>query len=150
MQDIAKWFEETKALSRAGRVATLFVLTASLSGCLGSGLDFAQPDTVDKSIATGAIPSVNPAEENPDAVTVRNAVSSADIAETSGNPIPWANSQSGSAGVISAISEEQVNGRTCRRFTTTRHSYQGIAKFDGKACLLSGGQWTMTSFAPRS
>lgn len=117
---------------------------------MGAGLDLAGSTTVDRTVATGSVPPAMNDEDNSDAITVRNAVSSADVSKIAGNPIPWANSTSGSAGVISSIAEEQVNGTTCRRFTTTRHSYQGIAKFDGNTCLLDNGEWYLTSFGPRS
>ncbi|MBP1859558.1 RT0821/Lpp0805 family surface protein [Rhizobium herbae] len=150
MQDIAKWIDETKALSRLTGFAALCLAASTLSGCLGAGLDFAGSTTVDRTVATGSVPPAMNDEDNSDAITVRNAVSSADVSKIAGNPIPWANSTSGSAGVISSIAEEQVNGTTCRRFTTTRHSYQGIAKFDGNTCLLGNGDWYLTSFGPRS
>lgn len=120
----------------------------ALSGCMGAGLDVTSRD-VDRSVATGSVPIRN-TENLSDALTVRNAVSSADVTKMAGNPIPWANSSSGSAGVISSINEEQVNGVTCRRFTTTRHSYEGIAKFDGNTCMMQNGEWMLTSFGPRS
>ncbi|URK88338.1 hypothetical protein LP421_13795 [Rhizobium sp. RCAM05350] len=149
MQDIAKWIEDTKVLSRLTGIAAACLTATSLSGCLG-GLDFAGSPDVDRTVVTSSVPLVRNDEDNSDAITVRNAVSSADISTVGGNPIPWANSTSGSAGVISSISEEKVNGTTCRRFTTTRHSYQGIAKFDGNTCLLGNGEWYLTSFGQRS
>lgn len=149
LQDIAKWIEDTKVLSRLMGIAAMCLTAATLSGCLG-GLDFAGSSQVDRTVATNSVPSTRNDEDTSDAMTVRNAVSSADVTRIAGNPIPWANSSSGSAGVISSIAEEQVNGTTCRRFTTTRHSYQGIAKFDGNACLLGNGEWYLTSFGPRS
>lgn len=150
LQDIAKWIEDTKALSRFAGVAVLCLAAGALSGCMGAGLDLANTSNVDRTVATGSVPQPRNDEDNSDAITVRNAVSSADVTKVSGNPIPWANASSGSAGVISSISEEQVNGTVCRRFTTTRHSYQGIAKFDGNTCLLNNGEWYLTSFGPRS
>lgn len=132
-----------------GGIAALCLTATSLSGCLG-GLDFSGTPDVDRTVSTSSVPAVRTDEDNSDAVTVRNAVSSADVTRVAGNPIPWANTSSGSAGVISSIAEEQVNGTTCRRFTTTRHSYQGIAKFDGNTCLLGNGEWYLTSFGPRS
>jgi len=149
LQDIAKWIEDRKVLSRLGGIAALCLTATSLSGCLG-GLDFSGTPDVDRTVSTSSVPAVRTDEDNSDAVTVRNAVSSADVTRVAGNPIPWANTSSGSAGVISSIAEEQVNGTTCRRFTTTRHSYQGIAKFDGNTCLLGNGEWYLTSFGPRS
>ncbi|CAN7211731.1 RT0821/Lpp0805 family surface protein [Rhizobium sp. LjRoot98] len=149
MQDIAKWIKDTKGLSRLSGIAAVCLAATILSGCLG-GLDFSGTPEVDRTVSTNSVPSVRSDEDNSDALTVKNAVSSADVTRIAGNPIPWANSSSGSTGVISSISEEQVNGTTCRRFTTTRHSYQGIAKFDGNTCLLGNGQWYLTSFGPRS
>nr|WP_307233227.1 RT0821/Lpp0805 family surface protein [Pararhizobium capsulatum] len=145
---MANSINETKALSR--RCGIVFVCLAGLllSGCMGAGLDLTSSD-VDHSVATGSVPLKNN-DSLSDALTVRNAVSSADVSKVEGGPIPWANSNSGSAGVISSINEEQVNGVTCRRFTTTRHSYQGIANFDGNTCLMQNGEWMLTSFAPRS
>lgn len=149
LQDIAKWIDDTKALSRMTGATILCLAALMLSGCMGAGLDFAGSANIDKSIATGSIPPAGDAD-NPDAATVRNAVTSADITAMPMNPIPWANARSGSAGVIGSISEEQVNGMLCRRFTTTRHSYQGIAQFDGNACQLGNGDWVLTSFGRRS
>ncbi len=148
MQDIANSINDTKVLSRPRGIAAALLAGFLLSGCMGAGLDLAAGD-VDHSVATGSVPLTGN-ESFSDAMTVRNAVSSADVTRIEGNSIPWANSSSGSAGVISSINEEQVNGVTCRRFTTTRHSYQGIAKFDGNTCLMQNGEWTLTSFAPRS
>ena len=82
-----------------------------------------------------------------DEITVRNAVSSADLARAGGSPIPWANSASGSAGVINAIAENHdAAGRTCRDFVTTKHSYQGIASFTGRTCLGNSGEWLLLAF----
>lgn len=148
MRDIANSINETKALSRWGGIAVLCATGFLLTGCMGAGLDITSND-VDRSVATGSIP-LKSNESLSDAVTVQNAVSSADVSRADLGPIPWANSNSGSAGVISSINEEQVNGVTCRRFTTTRHSYQGIAKFDGNTCLMQNGEWMLTSFGPRS
>lgn len=151
LQVIAKWIIQTKALSRAASVVGVVAVAFSLAGCMSSGLDLADSSSkVDRSIATGTVPQTTNADTSADAVTVRNAVTSADIATTQGNPIPWANANSGSAGVISSITEETVEGKTCRRFTTTRHSYQGISKFDGNTCMLGSGEWYLTSFSARS
>lgn len=150
LQDIAKWIDDTKGLSRLPGVVVICLSASLLSGCMSGGLDLAGAQDVDRSVSTSAVAPVTTEENNSDAITVRNAVSSADMSKIGTNPIPWANATSGSAGVISSIAEEQVNGTTCRRFTTTRHSYQGIAKFDGNACLLGNGQWYLTSFGARS
>lgn len=150
MQDIAKWIKDTKVFSRLTGLAALCLTAGALSGCMGAGLGLAGSSDIDRTVATGSVPQPQNDEDNADAITVRNAVSSADVTKITGSPIPWANANSGSAGVISSIAEEEVNGTVCRRFTTTRHSYQGIAKFDGKTCMLGTGEWYLTSFGPRS
>lgn len=116
-----------------------------LSGCM-SGLDLFSDNKVDTSVRTATVPNGN-AERLTDEITVRNAVSSADLARTAGSPIPWANSASGSAGVISSIAENQdAVGRTCRDFVTTKHSYQGIANFTGRTCMSNSGEWLLLAF----
>lgn len=128
--------------------AVVLFVAALLPGCMGSGLDFADDVKVDRSISTGSI--VEGSGPLSDGVTVKNAVSSADVTRLDLAPIPWANTSSGSAGVISNIQEESHDGQICRRFTTTRHSYEGIARFDGSACRLGNGEWYLTRFGPKS
>ena len=111
-----------------------------------SGLDFASDTSVDTAVKTSAVPGTR-LDNTTDAATVRNAVSSADLARNAGNPIPWANTVSGSAGVVSSVMElNDDKGRTCREFTTTLHSYTGIANYDGRACVGGDGMWTLTRF----
>lgn len=108
------------------------------------GLDVFSDSKVD-AVRTSAVPAG--AERLTDEITVRNAVSSADISRTAGSPIPWANSASGSAGVINTIAENRDDaGRTCRDFVTTKHSYQGIANYSGRTCLGSSGEWLLLAF----
>ena len=114
-----------------------------LSGCT-STLDIFSTSKVDTAVKTS---SVRPAEDRlDDETTIRNAVSSVDISRNAGNPIPWANSASGSAGIISSIAENRdPTGRICRDFVTTRHSYQGIARFAGRTCAAGSGDWLLLS-----
>ena len=150
MQDIAKWIDAKKGYSFALlRSAAICLPVLALSGCMGAGLDLFGSG-VDRTVSTGTVPVAKTSDGLSDAVMVRNAVTSAELNSGAINPIPWANATSGSAGVISSINEEQVNGVTCRRFTTTRHSYEGIAKFDGNTCMMQNGEWMLTSFGPRS
>lgn len=105
------------------------------------------PNT-DKKLTTSAIQTNYQAEPDSesDEATVRNAVSSADISKPGPVAIPWANTSTGSAGVVNAITEENNGSYVCRIFTTTRHSYRGISNFNGKACLVGSGEWQMISF----
>lgn len=146
MDVIAKSRPETKPYwARCIAIAGVTTAAAFLSGCMND-LDLFADSKVDSTIRTSA--AVNGSGERlSDEVTVRNAVSSADLTQAAGNPIPWANSASGSAGVISAIAENRDDaGRTCRDFVTTKHSYQGIANYSGRTCLGNSGEWLLLSF----
>ncbi|WP_246660211.1 RT0821/Lpp0805 family surface protein [Rhizobium sp. FKL33] len=118
-----------------------------LSGCFGGGM-MPGLDSADRSLTTGSVPAPTPAqtEKESDENTVRNAVSSADLSKMGTASIPWANASTGSAGVISSITEETNGGFACRTFTTTRHSYRGISNFAGQACLVGEGEWRLVRF----
>ncbi|MBP2235404.1 hypothetical protein J2Z31_001896 [Sinorhizobium kostiense] len=151
MQDIAKWIDCKKGFSSAWlRPAAVCLTMLVLQGCMGAGLGVFGTSSVDRSVATGTVPVAKTSDGLSDAVAVRNAVSTADISQGGTSAIPWANTASGSAGVISSIEEDHASGVLCRRFTTTRHSFEGIAKFDGRTCRLDNGEWYLTSFGPRS
>jgi hypothetical protein len=151
VQDIAKWIDGKKGFSSALlRRAAVCLTMLVLPGCMGAGLDLFGNSNVDRSVSTGTVPVAKTSDGLSDAVAVRNAVSSADISQGGYNAIPWASASSGSAGVISSIEEDRASGVLCRRFTTTRHSFEGIAKFDGRTCRLENGEWYLTSFGPRS
>lgn len=151
MQDIAKWIGRKKDFSSAfPRAAAICLTMLILPGCMGTGLDMFGSGNVDRSVSTGTVPVAGTADGLSDAVAVRDVVSAAEISQSGAHVIPWANAVSGSAGVIKSIEEDRASGLLCRRFTTTRHSYEGIAEFDGRTCRLENGQWHLTSFAPRS
>jgi hypothetical protein len=151
VQDIAKRIDGKKGFCSVLLHSAAICLTILiLPGCMGAGLDVFGGSGVDRSVSTGTVPVAKTSDGLSDAVAVRNAVISADISQGGGNAIPWANATSGSAGVISSIQEDDASGMRCRRFTTTRHSYEGIAKFDGSTCQLESGEWYLTSFGPRS
>jgi hypothetical protein len=126
-------------------LASLFVLM--VSGCTSTSFDFFGGSKVDRNISTSTVPK-RADETVSDQLTVLNAVTSADIVRLAGAPLPWANTSTGSAGVISALSEMPVNSTVCRSFITTRHSYDGVSRVKGRACLADAGQWTMLSFEP--
>ncbi|ARS72732.1 hypothetical protein CN151_20315 [Sinorhizobium meliloti] len=151
VQDIAKRNDGKKGLSFALlRSAAICVTILALPGCMGAGLDVFGGSGVDRSVSTGTVPVAKTSDGLSDAIAVRDLVTSADISQGHDSTIPWANANSGSAGVISSIQEDHASGMRCRRFTTTRHSFEGIAKFDGNTCQLGNGEWYLTSFGPRS
>ncbi len=132
-------------------VVALCLGSSALSGCTSSLDLFGGSDKVDRSLSTGTVPSHSQQSGTAlsDEATVRNAVTSADLAKVAGMPLPWANTATGSAGVVSEIREARSDGHICRDFTTTRHSYEGIAMFSGQACLTGSGDWMLTAFDRR-
>lgn len=130
------------------RVLPVFVSLLALSAC-GVGGSLSKADT-DPSLVTGAIPvaqSVTDTTETSDANTVRNAVSAAVLDGTGSVPLAWANRETGSRGTVTEIAETDQDGLVCRRFETSRESFEGIALYKGNACLGADGQWSMLEFA---
>jgi len=128
------------------RVAALFCSFA-LSGCGLSSLGAAD---VDRSLVTSNVPAASAAdpERRSDEATIRNAVSSADLAQAGPEPLAWANADTGSRGAITGVEESRKDGELCRRFTATRESFDGVGLFKGKACMVAPGAWQLTAFAP--
>lgn len=148
MEVIAKSSCDTKGkLAKSSVFIVVSVALLSLTGCFGSGTDMLSSAKVDRSMATGTIPQKPVTTDSvSDETTVSNAVTSADLAKLNGQPVPWANASTGSAGVIDTIVENDSAGEVCRQFRTTRHAYDGIANFYGKTCLLGAGNWQLLSF----
>ena len=119
-------------------------MLAVLSGCVS--LDLFGGDKVDRSLSTASVPNQQNGSSQTDDVTIRNAVTSADLAKLADQPLPWANAATGSAGVVTAIHEDKSSGFVCRDFKTTRHSFEGVAAYSGQACLSETGEWLMTRF----
>lgn len=117
---------------------------------MGGSLGFMDTASVDRSVTTGSINSKTGTDSISDELTVRNAVSSADLTKLGVSPLPWANSSTGSAGVIRDVTESNEGSVLCRDFSTTRHSYDGVADYLGKTCLVGNGQWQLLSFKKRN
>lgn len=148
MEVISKSKSGTKSSLMIGsRTAAICLLGLSLAGCTSSMDLFGSSDKIDRSISTGTVagPQHTGAALS-DETTVRNAVSSVDLAKLGTSSVPWANTTTGSAGVVSQIREARAGGHVCRDFTTTRHSYEGIAMFSGQTCLTGSGDWMLTAF----
>jgi len=145
---IAKWTDMTKSWCRkSGAAICLATAVLSLGGCTSSLDMFSSTQKVDRTISTGTVPVKAQSETSiSDETTVRNAVSSADLTKVGDAPLPWANTATGSAGVVSTIREDNAQGHTCRAFRTTRHSYDGIAVFSGQTCMTGSGDWMLTAF----
>jgi hypothetical protein len=142
---IAKSIFHTKGLREKSALAAIAGLALfSLTGCMT--MDLFGGSKVDNSLSTGTVAAAAPPTEVSDEATVRNAVTSADLSKLNGQPLPWANASTGSAGVIDTIVENSETGAVCRQFRTSRHAYDGIATFSGKTCLVNGSNWQLLSF----
>lgn len=116
-----------------------------LASCMGLGVDETDTKITTNSVDTAEYKA--PSDSVSDEATIRNAVSSADLSRMSQSvSIPWANTTTGSAGVINSIREENNGSYVCRTFITTRHSYRGISNYGGKACLVGSGDWQIIAF----
>lgn len=144
---IAKSNDRSKrAMLKVAHMLALALIGLSTVSCTSS-LDLFGGGKVDRSLSTSAVPTAaSTTTALSDEATVRNAVTSADLAKIGEAPLPWANAATGSAGVVSTIKEARNQGQVCREFTTTRHSYDGIAMFSGQACLTGSGDWLLTAF----
>ena len=119
-----------------------------LAACGAGGFSLEKAE-VDRSILTSSAPDPTaPLDQDraSDQTTIRNAVSSADIEQLAGQAVPWANSGTGSRGSITELVEVRDKGQTCRRFTASRESFDGVAMFEGELCLASAGGWRMQDF----
>lgn len=81
-----------------------------------------------------------------DQVTIRNAVSSANLEDLGGKPLAWANAETTSRGAISALVEVRKKNLLCRKFRTSRESFDGVSIYSGEACLGRDGAWYLRSF----
>jgi surface antigen len=147
VRHIAKTTDSKKSAQRSlARQLALVLVTLPLTGCMGTAFDLAGSPKVDKSISTNTVATVNKGNGGSDEATVQNAVTSVDLDKLGHSPLPWANASTGSAGVVTAINEQKSGGVVCRAFSTTRHSFEGIARFEGRTCLAAPGNWQLLSF----
>lgn len=123
----------------------------ALAGCGAGGFSLEKAE-VDRSIVTGSIsktatPDTADAGMASDRETIRNAASSADVQGLAGQPVPWANSATGSRGAITQMAEigDAATGR-CRRFDVSRESYDGVTMYKGSVCMTGAGTWQMQDF----
>lgn len=119
-----------------------------LSGCAGG---FSLTKEEDVGLSTASVPQQQQAANTStqmmsDQSIIRNAVSAADLASVGTTGVAWANSDTGSRGSISGISEYAEAGSTCRKFVVSRESFDGVNIYDGDACLIGGGAWKLRAF----
>lgn len=120
-----------------------------LASCASGGMDKSNLD-VDTTLQTSSTGAAAVTDETrlSDAATIRNAISAADIDALKGEPLAWANSETGSRGTISGVAETKAAGMLCRTFTASRQSYDGVGLYKGEACQGGQGGWHMQAFEP--
>lgn len=126
----------------------LLLLVLPLYACASGGFSLEKAE-VDQTILTGNVPDAQAAvdaERVSDQATIRNAVSAADVEGLRGAALAWANPDTGSRGAISSLFEHNENGALCRRFTTSRESFDGVSLYKGEVCQAGPGAWRMMAF----
>lgn len=124
------------------------VIALPLTACGAGGFSLEKAE-VDRSIVTSSAPATAApadADSASDQTTIGNAVSSADIEQLGGQAVPWANAGTGSRGSITELVELNDTGQTCRRFTASRESFDGVVMFKGELCMAGAGGWRMQDF----
>lgn len=116
-----------------------------LGGCAAGGFSLDKAE-IDQSIVTGKVEAAPTESQKMDEATIRNAVSSADVETLKGASVPWANTETGSRGAINSLVEETDAGARCRKFTTSRESFEGVALYKGQVCMVAPGAWRMQDF----
>ena len=131
-----------------GRLASILMLSL-VSGC-GMTSGFLKKAESDPGLVTGSVPQQAELDRSQlsDEITVKNAVTSADLGAIAGQPIAWVNQNTGSRGAVTRIVEAKDQIGLCRQLETSRESFEGIALFSGRACLSQDGEWSMLSFGP--
>ncbi|UCI06923.1 RT0821/Lpp0805 family surface protein [Mesorhizobium sp. B1-1-8] len=151
MSRIAQAFDsrQRSVIASASAKVALLTLALPLAACGAGGFSL-QKAEIDRSIITSSAPSSAGApvssDQASDQTTIGNAVSSADIEQLGGQAVPWANAGTGSRGSITELVELKDTGQTCRRFTASRESFDGVSMFKGELCMAGAGGWHMQAF----
>lgn len=132
------------------RIAGAAIVSAMLvlSACAGRG--GIETLAADPTLVTGSAQVAGASDETTmsDEKTIRDAVSSANIESLGANPLAWANSYTGSRGTVTALSEHKLDdGRVCRKFSTTRESFDGVGVYNGETCTATANNWFMRAFS---
>ncbi len=129
------------------RLTPVVAFGALLTAC-GGGMGLRQVEA-DTTILTSAVTPAVPASDSQaisDQTTIRNAVSSANVEELRGQALSWANAETQSRGAIFEVHEVREKAVLCRKFRTSRESFEGVALYAGETCLGRDGAWYMRSF----
>lgn len=120
------------------------VLALAGSGCSRSGMNAASALSIDPVTTATIQPLAADADILADSAVAGDAVAALSPQDF-GDPLPWANPDTGAAGVITALNEAAGERGPCRSFTTTRNGFDGVAQFDGRICQTPDG-WRLVRF----
>ena len=134
-------FEKGGAQRSLAALALVLCLVV-VSGCMRSHSDPAVALGIDPA-PTG---SITPLSADADLLSDEPVIAAAIAGASDNRPLPWSNPDTGAAGVISELADAAQTGGDCKSFRTTRHGFDGIALYKGRACRLTDGQWHLQSF----
>jgi hypothetical protein len=135
--------EKSRTLRRAV-LALALPACLGLSACMGGGSSAVSALAIDKTTTGSIVPLSAEGEIMSDESVIRDLVGNLRQDELA-NSQPWSNSLTGSAGVISNLTTLDEGAKTCRLFETTRHSFDGVALFNGRVCRRPDGGWDLVS-----
>lgn len=127
-----------------GCLALTLSASLTLSGCMSAGSSAVSALSIDPQTTSAILPLSAESEILSDETVIRDMVGGLSPEELSA-PLPWSNTLTGSAGVISSFTTLTDGAKTCRLFQTTRHSFDGVALFDGRTCQRSDGGWDLVN-----
>lgn len=134
---------------KSTRDAVAVCLMAMLLAACGGGSGFGG-SSVDDTLVTGDVAGKDRSQTDltrvSDEATIRNAVSSVDLAAAGETELLWANVDTGSRGTITNVEEYDNSGLLCRKFHVSRESFDGVRLYMGDACRSGDGSWRMHAF----
>ena len=133
--------EKGRTLRRA-LLALALPACLGLSACMGGGSSAVSALSIDKTTTASIVPLSAEGEIMSDESVIRDLVGELSLEELAVSQ-PWSNSLTGSAGVISNFETVADGTRACRMFETTRHSFDGVALFNGQVCRRPDGGWDL-------
>ena len=120
------------------------ILAFALTGCMGGGFALELGQAPDRSFISGSIGNEQAPPSNDD--IIRDTVAGADLGSGLWHDIEWTNPATGDGGVVSYIREDRAVGSVCRAFIASKHSYDGIAQYQGEICRSRMSRdWTLQS-----
>lgn len=174
MFDVTKKQAVSKgALCRVGTKVGLALTCLALAGCMNSVTTTMNATSDVTSYAIATFDNLDLSDElMADAMTIQRIVvtssprqataslanaDSADIADPflldkqpedleQEQGLAWSNDLTGSQGEISYISEKPSGKTICRKFKTSRLSFEGVSLYKGVSCQSSSGGWKLQHF----